>query len=129
MLKELEDRAAVHSIRLQTQLMLEDYISDRQDVEPRGRFGQIMFLLPYLQSISSSMIQQIQNAQICGVAEVDHLIQEMLLGCKQEVVETTEHEDQSTVYYWKACVLTLQLLVWLNVKHWLFYNIMFLLLS
>ena len=84
MLHGLEDRTAIHSIRLQAQLLLEDYITERQDVEPRGRFGQMMFMLPYLQSIATAMIQQIQYAKMDGMTAIEPLIQEMLLGCKQE---------------------------------------------
>jgi hypothetical protein len=45
-----------------------------------GRFGEILLLLPTLQSITWQMIEQIQFAKICGVAKVDNLLQEMLLG-------------------------------------------------
>lgn len=58
---------------------LEDYVSDRQ-YESRGRFGEILLLLPILQSITWQMIDQIQFAKIFGVAHIDSLLQEMLLG-------------------------------------------------
>ena len=37
-------------------------------------------LLPTLQSITWQMIEQIQFAKLFGVAKVDNLLQEMLLG-------------------------------------------------
>uniref|UniRef100_A0A2P2I3Y1 Hepatocyte nuclear factor 4-gamma-like n=1 Tax=Hirondellea gigas TaxID=1518452 RepID=A0A2P2I3Y1_9CRUS len=76
----LGDRAAIESIRLQAQLLLEDYIADRTDVDPRGRFGQMMLVLPDLQNIAKAMIRQIQLTKLDGFTEVDVLISEMLLG-------------------------------------------------
>lgn len=46
----------------------------------RGRFGEILLLLPVLQSIAWQMIEQIQLAKIFGMAHIDTLLQEMLLG-------------------------------------------------
>lgn len=54
-------------------------MSDRQ-YESRGRFGEILLILPVLQSITWQMIEQIQFAKIFGVAHIDSLLQEMLLG-------------------------------------------------
>lgn len=48
----------------------------------RGRFGEILLILPVLQSITWQMIEQIQFAKIFGVAHIDSLLQEMLLGGK-----------------------------------------------
>lgn len=45
-----------------------------------GRFGEILLLLPTLQSITWQMIEQIQFAKLFGVAHIDSLLQEMLLG-------------------------------------------------
>lgn len=58
---------------------MEDYISDRQ-YDSRGRFGEILLTLPALQSISWQMIEQIQFVRLFGVAHIDNLLQEMLLG-------------------------------------------------
>jgi hypothetical protein len=63
---------------------LEDYISDRQ-YDSRGRFGEILLTLPALQSITWQMIEQIQFAKLFGVARIDSLLQEMLLGGKFQV--------------------------------------------
>ncbi|XP_078607056.1 hepatocyte nuclear factor 4-gamma-like isoform X11 [Branchiostoma floridae x Branchiostoma japonicum] len=77
--KGLSERGKIKSMRYQVQLNLEDYINDRQ-YESRGRFGEILLLLPTLQSITWQMIEQIQFAKLFGVAKIDNLLQEMLLG-------------------------------------------------
>lgn len=46
----------------------------------RGRFGEILLILPILQSIAIHVIEQIQFAKLFGVAHIDSLLQEMLLG-------------------------------------------------
>lgn len=46
----------------------------------RGRFGEILMLLPVLQSITSQMIDQIQLAKIYRMTHIDTLLEEMLLG-------------------------------------------------
>ena len=61
------------------QVNLEDYINDRQ-YDSRGRFGEMLLLLPALQSITWQMIEQIQFAKLFGTAKIDNLLQEMLLG-------------------------------------------------
>lgn len=66
-------------LRYQIQINLEDYISDRQ-YDTRGRFGDLLLTLPALQSITWQMIEQIQFAKLFGVAKIDSLLQEMLLG-------------------------------------------------
>ncbi|XP_031781405.1 hepatocyte nuclear factor 4-alpha isoform X2 [Nasonia vitripennis] len=69
----------IQKIRRQIQINLEDYINDRQ-YDNRGRFGDILLTLPALQSISWQMIEQIQFVKLFGVAHIDSLLQEMLLG-------------------------------------------------
>lgn len=61
------------------QVSLEDYINDRQ-YDSRGRFGELLLLLPTLQSITWQMIEQIQFIKLFGMAKIDNLLQEMLLG-------------------------------------------------
>src|SRR5690606_37016082 len=63
----------------QVQTSLEDYINDRQ-YDSRGRFGEIMLLLPTAQSVTWQMIEHIQYSKMYGKAKVDNLLQEMLLG-------------------------------------------------
>ena len=67
------------TFRYQAQVNLEDYINDRQ-YECRGRFGELLLLLPVLQNITWQMIEQIQVAKVLGLAKIDNLLQEMLLG-------------------------------------------------
>lgn len=77
--KGLSDSGRIKHLRYQVQINLEDYISDRQ-YDSRGRFGEILLTLPALQSISWQMIEQIQFVRLFGVAQIDVLLQEMLLG-------------------------------------------------
>ncbi|KAL0869800.1 hypothetical protein ABMA27_006019 [Loxostege sticticalis] len=77
--KGLSQPQKIKQLRYQVQINLEDYISDRQ-YDGRGRFGELLLCLPPLQSITWQMIEQIQFAKLFGVAHVDSLLQEMLLG-------------------------------------------------
>ena len=75
----LSDPQKIKSMRYQVQINLEDYINDRQ-YDSRGRFGEILLILPNLQSITWQMIEQIHLAKLFGMARIDNLLQEMLLG-------------------------------------------------
>ncbi|KAK6616809.1 Transcription factor HNF-4 [Polyplax serrata] len=77
--KGLTDPARIKHLRNQVQINLEDYISDHQ-YDTRGRFGEILLTLPALQSITWQMIEQLQFAKMFGIATIDSLLQEMLLG-------------------------------------------------
>ncbi|KAG8520477.1 Hepatocyte nuclear factor 4-gamma [Galemys pyrenaicus] len=77
--KGLSDPVKIKNMRFQVQLSLEDYINDRQ-YDSRGRFGELLLLLPTLQSITWQMIEQIQFVKLFGMAKIDNLLQEMLLG-------------------------------------------------
>ncbi|XP_031692196.1 hepatocyte nuclear factor 4-gamma isoform X3 [Oncorhynchus kisutch] len=77
--KSLRDPSKIKAMRLQVQMSLEDYINDRQ-YDSRGRFGELLLLLPTLQSITWQMIEQLQFVKLCGLAKIDNLLQEMLLG-------------------------------------------------
>jgi nuclear factor 4-gamma len=66
-------------MRFQVQISLEDYINDQQ-YDSRGRFGELLLLLPTLQSITWQMIEQIQFVKLFGMVKIDNLLQEMLLG-------------------------------------------------
>lgn len=95
--KGLTEPARVKGIRHQILKNLEDYISDKL-YDSRGRFGEILLLLPVLQSITwqvcsyftvydqyshtynfyfRKMIQQIEVAKMIGVAHIDNLLQGM----------------------------------------------------
>ncbi|XP_078543253.1 hepatocyte nuclear factor 4-gamma isoform X1 [Lissotriton helveticus] len=77
--KGLSDQLRIKTMRFQVQVSLEDYINDRQ-YDSRGRFGELLLLLPMLQSITWQMIEQIQFVKLFGVIKIDNLLQEMLLG-------------------------------------------------
>lgn len=77
--KGLSDPSKVKQVRHQIHVSLEDYVNDRQ-YDSRGRFGELMLILPALQSITWQLIEQIQFAKALGTAKIDSLIQEMLLG-------------------------------------------------
>ncbi|XP_048371747.1 hepatocyte nuclear factor 4-beta-like isoform X1 [Sphaerodactylus townsendi] len=77
--KGLSEPGKVKNMRFQVQVNLEDYINDRQ-YDSRGRFSDILLLLPPLQSITWQMIEQIQFVKLFGMARIDSLLQEMLLG-------------------------------------------------
>ena len=79
MAKGLGDPQKIKQLRHQIQTSLEDYINDHQ-YDSRGRFGEILLLLPNLQSINAMMIELIQFAKTVGVAKIDSLLQEMLLS-------------------------------------------------
>ncbi|XP_077410580.1 hepatocyte nuclear factor 4-gamma isoform X2 [Vanacampus margaritifer] len=77
--KSLREPLKIKATRLQVQMSLEDYINDRQ-YDSRGRFGELLLLLPTLQSITWQMIEQLQFIKLCGLAKIDNLLHEMLLG-------------------------------------------------
>ncbi|KAL1006610.1 hypothetical protein UPYG_G00074410 [Umbra pygmaea] len=77
--KSLRDPSKIKTMRLQVQMSLEDYINDRQ-YDSRGRFGELLLMLPTLQAITWQMIEQLQFVKLCGLAKIDNLLQEMLLG-------------------------------------------------
>ncbi|XP_023806050.1 hepatocyte nuclear factor 4-gamma isoform X1 [Oryzias latipes] len=77
--KSLRNPSKIKAMRLQVQMSLEDYINDRQ-YDSRGRFGELLLLLPTLQSITWQMIEQLQFIKLCGLAKIDNLLHEMLLG-------------------------------------------------
>ncbi|MEJ1288599.1 hypothetical protein NN561_019632 [Cricetulus griseus] len=77
--KGLSDPVKIKNMRFQVQISLEDYINDRQ-YDSRGRFGELLLLLPTLQSITWQMIEQIQFVKLFGMVKIDNLLQEMLLG-------------------------------------------------
>ena len=86
--KGLTEPSRVKGIRHQILKNLEDYISDKL-YDSRGRFGEILLLLPVVQSITWQMIQQIEVAKMIGVAHIDNLLQEMLLGGETPPMEST----------------------------------------
>ncbi|KAH0617627.1 hypothetical protein JD844_016070 [Phrynosoma platyrhinos] len=77
--KGLSNPMKIRNMRFQVQISLEDYINDRQ-YDSRGRFGELLLLLPTLQSITWQMVEQIQFVKLFGLVKIDSLLQEMLLG-------------------------------------------------
>jgi hypothetical protein len=69
----------IHSLRLQAQHLLEDYIIERA-TEPRGRFGEILLTLPALRGIIFRMLEEMQFRKFFGMAQIDKLLRETLLG-------------------------------------------------
>uniref|UniRef100_H2ZRX7 Hepatocyte nuclear factor 4 beta n=1 Tax=Latimeria chalumnae TaxID=7897 RepID=H2ZRX7_LATCH len=94
--KGVSDPKRIKSLRFQVQVNLEDYINDRQ-YDSRGRFGDILLLLPPLQSITWQMIEQVQFVKLFGVARIDSLLQEMLLGGTNIDVPQYSHSGPSSL--------------------------------
>uniref|UniRef100_A0A8C6T2G2 Hepatocyte nuclear factor 4, gamma n=1 Tax=Neogobius melanostomus TaxID=47308 RepID=A0A8C6T2G2_9GOBI len=88
--KSLRDPSKIKAMRHQVQMSLEDYINDRQ-YDSRGRFGELLLLLPTLQSITWQMIEQLQFIKLCGLAKIDNLLQEMLLGGEPAASNPSEY--------------------------------------
>lgn len=92
------------SVRHQIQTNLEDYVNDRQ-YNSRGRFGEILLILPALQSITWQLIEQIQFAKALGKINIDNLIQEMLLNSTanlvQEMNSSQAQQPQTNPFQWQ----------------------------
>ncbi|XP_062868750.1 hepatic nuclear factor 4, beta [Trichomycterus rosablanca] len=71
----LECSQMVRRLRFQAHVLL-----DEATCEQRGRFGELLLLLPPLQSMALHMVEQLQLARLLGEANMDSLLQEMLLG-------------------------------------------------
>lgn len=65
----------VPQVCFQAQLLLEE-----ATCEHRGRFGELLLILPSLQSASWQMVENQHLAQLLGKNRMDNLLQEMLLG-------------------------------------------------
>uniref|UniRef100_A0A3Q0QTU0 Hepatic nuclear factor 4, beta n=1 Tax=Amphilophus citrinellus TaxID=61819 RepID=A0A3Q0QTU0_AMPCI len=71
----LKSPQMVRHLRFQAHLLLEEAIC-----EQRGRFGELLLILPSLQSVAWQMVETLHLAQLLGEAKMDSLLQEMLLG-------------------------------------------------
>ncbi|XP_038557129.1 hepatic nuclear factor 4, beta isoform X1 [Micropterus salmoides] len=71
----LESPRVVRHLRFQAHLLLEE-----ATCEQRGRFGELLLMLPPLQSVAWQMVETLHLAQLLGEAKMDNLLQEMLLG-------------------------------------------------
>ena len=76
----LSNPKKIKSLRFEVHTSLEDYINDKCYDVPKGKFGELLLLLPTLQSVAVQMVEQLQFARLFGVTKVDNLLQEMLLG-------------------------------------------------
>ncbi|XP_036391712.1 hepatic nuclear factor 4, beta isoform X1 [Megalops cyprinoides] len=86
----LECSQAVRKLRFQTQVLLEETAG-----EQRGRLGELLLTLPPLQSIAWQMVEQLQLVRLLGEAQVDSLLQEMLLGERAITGEAGTHPGAS----------------------------------
>lgn len=82
--KGLSNSETIRTLRKNIQIKLENYISDYR-CHLTGHFGDILLLLPALQSISWQMIEQIQFVKLFGMAHIDNLLQEIFFGTTSEV--------------------------------------------
>ncbi|XP_014905046.1 hepatic nuclear factor 4, beta isoform X2 [Poecilia latipinna] len=71
----LEHPQLIRYLRLQAHVLLEEATCDQ-----RGRLGELLLILPALQSISWQMVETLHLAKLLGEARLDSLLQEMLLG-------------------------------------------------
>ncbi|XP_024858486.1 hepatic nuclear factor 4, beta isoform X2 [Kryptolebias marmoratus] len=71
----LESPQVIQHLRLQAHIQLEE-----STCEQRGRFGELLLILPPLQSVAWQMVETLHLAQLLGEARMDSLLQEMLLG-------------------------------------------------
>lgn len=72
-------RRLVKQWRHQVQIDLMNYMNDKQYCHP-GRFGDLLLMLPDLRMITQMMVQQVSFAKLTGFAQIDDLLQEMLLA-------------------------------------------------
>ncbi len=70
----------IKQIRSQIQIKLEDYVNEERMYDSRGRFGEMLLLLPTLHNLAQQMIEIAQYVKHCGQAKIDCLLNEMLLG-------------------------------------------------
>ncbi|MEQ2246855.1 hypothetical protein ILYODFUR_003487 [Ilyodon furcidens] len=71
----LENPRVIRYLRLQAHVLLEE-----ATCEQRGRLGELLLILPSLQSVAWQMVETLHLAALLGEARMDSLLQEMLLG-------------------------------------------------
>nr|ASL70604.1 nuclear receptor [Brachionus koreanus] len=76
----ISDPIQIKKIRSQIQINLEDYVNEERLYDSRGRFGEMLLLLPTLHNLSQQMIEIVQYLKHFGGANIDNLLSEMLLG-------------------------------------------------
>jgi hypothetical protein len=90
--KSLADSIRVKELRKRIQVNLETYINQQKPLM-RGRFGELLLLLPPLQNIARLMVDLVARYNQ-DTKQVDDLINEMLLNryrddCQESVISTT----------------------------------------
>jgi len=76
----ISDPIQIKRIRSQIQINLEDYVNEERLYDSRGRFGEMLLLLPTLHNLAQQMIEIVQYLKQFGAAHIDNLLTEMLLG-------------------------------------------------
>ena len=76
----ISDPMQIKRIRSQIQINLEDYVNEERLYDSRGRFGEMLLLLPTLHNMAQQMIEVVQYMKHFGAANIDNLLNEMLLG-------------------------------------------------
>ncbi|KAG7282472.1 hypothetical protein CRUP_000468, partial [Coryphaenoides rupestris] len=71
----LGSHQTVRHLRFQAHVLLEEVTGGQ-----RGRFGELLLMLPALQSVAWQMVETLHLARLLGEASVDSLLLEMLLG-------------------------------------------------
>ncbi len=72
----------IKKIRSQIQINLEDYVNEERLYDSRGRFGEMLLLLPTLHNLAHLLIEIVQYMKHFGSYNIDSLLTEMLLGEK-----------------------------------------------
>ncbi|UJR14084.1 hypothetical protein I4U23_001080 [Adineta vaga] len=95
--KSLADPMRVKELRKRVQVNLETYINQQKPVM-RGRFGELLLLLPPLQNIARLMVDLVARYNQ-DTKQVDDLINEMLLNryrddCQDSMITTTTNTIQ-----------------------------------
>ena len=70
----------IKKIRSQIQINLEDYVNEERLYDSRGRFGEMLLLLPTLHNLAHLLIEIVQYMKHFGAYNIDSLLTEMLLG-------------------------------------------------
>jgi len=96
--KSLSDPNRVKELRKRIQVNLETYINQQKPMM-RGRFGELLLLMPPLQNIARLMVDLVARYNQ-DTKQVDDLINEMLLNryrddCQDSMISTTTHFIQS----------------------------------
>ncbi|CAF0847539.1 unnamed protein product [Rotaria sordida] len=98
--KSLSNPMRVKQLRKRIQVNLETYINQQRPLM-RGRFGELLLLLPPLQNIARLMVDLVARYSQ-DTKQVDDLINEMLLNryrddCQEAVISTTTNTNHTNI--------------------------------